>query len=822
MAKINDGTLKDWKDGDKVTSDLYEADREILRVANNDNHDRITVLEVDKPVQDKRLDDLEYNTTGTVVPMTFKELGMQNITFDEIKLGYVDQAIAKAWKPSLDNLTRGIVEESTATDGQTVINLTNSYTVGGNQITVEIDGVPQDDTSYTETSTTSITLSEALVAGQRVVVTIGKVDPNADARFSSLTTQLADLTTNVKSWKTTANTWDDALNSAINYLRTKVTDSRGGTIRFPSGTYDLSPFTLPMRIGIEGDGIGITVLRLKAGSTGNFITVNSQSLFSSIRKLTIDGNKTNCPSGLANLYFTSYSDTTTTHDWSEVVDKTKETTDTYTYNAFENIFSANAKGNGIEIYKCYWGTTFKNIFTNRCDGHGIYSAVTDIFFDTIQTEGSGLCGIYEAGSNNRWSNVKTIWNGKTDTTNSAGMKVTGSRNLINNLEAQDNYCDGLVFDHSTNNQAYGVLVDGNGRVPNVIDPTDGSMVGNLNSVGVRVKCCTNIRVKGIAANYKAPSCYLQNKAYSVEEDTITETYNIEMDILEKNQYASSQSITVPKDNYYSDLFLFKNTTPTWDSNGLVISPSTVYYFDKYVMKEQGIFETIVNISTLNSFSTIISEPIVSPFNQFYVQTNGTTIDFSMSYLKPDGTIGAQLATVNVGTFPLNTDVYISGVWYKKVSDNSKGVVCLNVRFNGKTYTASAWINSLKSFITPKPFIGINHGSASRMWTGTLKFLQFSDVIPNPNIILSSVYTVTKQPYNYSSGLFYDFQNYKTKTTNKVINYTDLTGDTALPTAVSYYRGMLLYIQGGTGVADGNYQCMKSATDTYSWKQLIIG
>jgi hypothetical protein len=194
MAKINDGTLKDWKDGDKVTSDLYEADREILRVANNDNHDRITVLEDDKPVQDKRLDDLEYNVTGTVVPMTFKELGMQNLTFDDIKLGYVDQAIAKAWKPSLDGLTRGIVEEYTATNGQTVINLVNSYTPGSSQLTVEIDGVPQDDTSYTETSTTSITLSEALVAGQRVVVTIGKVDPSADARLSSLTTSLTEIT----------------------------------------------------------------------------------------------------------------------------------------------------------------------------------------------------------------------------------------------------------------------------------------------------------------------------------------------------------------------------------------------------------------------------------------------------------------------------------------------------------------------------------------------------------------------------------------------------------------------------------------------------
>jgi hypothetical protein len=61
MAKINDGTLKDWKNGDKLTSDLYEADREILRVAINDNHDRNSRLEVDKPDQDKRLP--TWNTT---------------------------------------------------------------------------------------------------------------------------------------------------------------------------------------------------------------------------------------------------------------------------------------------------------------------------------------------------------------------------------------------------------------------------------------------------------------------------------------------------------------------------------------------------------------------------------------------------------------------------------------------------------------------------------------------------------------------------------------------------------------------------------------
>lgn len=37
MAKINEGTLKDWADGQTVTADLYKQEREILRAAINDN-----------------------------------------------------------------------------------------------------------------------------------------------------------------------------------------------------------------------------------------------------------------------------------------------------------------------------------------------------------------------------------------------------------------------------------------------------------------------------------------------------------------------------------------------------------------------------------------------------------------------------------------------------------------------------------------------------------------------------------------------------------------------------------------------------------------
>jgi hypothetical protein len=186
MAKINDGTLKDWKDGDKVTADLYEADREILRAAINDTDSKTNANTTTASDHTKRITDLEYNVTGTVVPMTFKELGMQNLTFDDIKLGYVDKQIEKAWQPMFDSFVKGVSEDFTATDGQTVFTTTNGYTTGTSQVMVEVDGVPQDNSSFTETDGHTVTLSEPLVTGQKVRVTIGKVQPNADARFSSM------------------------------------------------------------------------------------------------------------------------------------------------------------------------------------------------------------------------------------------------------------------------------------------------------------------------------------------------------------------------------------------------------------------------------------------------------------------------------------------------------------------------------------------------------------------------------------------------------------------------------------------------------------
>jgi hypothetical protein len=47
-------------------------------------------------------------------------------------------------------------------------------------------------------------------------------------------------------------------------------------------------------------------------------------------------------------------------------------------------------------------------------------------------------------------------------------------------------------------------------------------------------------------------------------------------------------------------------------------------------------------------------------------------------------------------------------------------------------------------------------------------------------------------------------------------------DGALPAASATYRGKLIRVEGGEGVADKTYQCMKAADESYSWKEVVSG
>lgn len=83
MAIINAGTMKDWKDGDKVFAADYKQDREILRVAINDNHARITTLESDVPALTTRITSAETKNSQQDTRLTNLETG-SNIHSDDI------------------------------------------------------------------------------------------------------------------------------------------------------------------------------------------------------------------------------------------------------------------------------------------------------------------------------------------------------------------------------------------------------------------------------------------------------------------------------------------------------------------------------------------------------------------------------------------------------------------------------------------------------------------------------------------------------------------------------------------------------------------
>lgn len=86
----------------------------------------------------------------------------------------------------------------------------------------------------------------------------------------------------------------------------------GGTVFFPAGIYVTGKQTVYTRVRYQGDTSGLSVLKLKAGETTNLLEGESFSTLTggstnggpvqwSIRDLTLDGNKANCPAALRGL-----------------------------------------------------------------------------------------------------------------------------------------------------------------------------------------------------------------------------------------------------------------------------------------------------------------------------------------------------------------------------------------------------------------------------------------------------------------------------------------------------------------------------------------
>jgi len=156
------------------------------------------------PSASPRIDLVALNASGALVVVTGTEAsspsrpsttGYLPIAFVSLAVGQtaiLDTHVADA-RPWLQAQTaRRRYHEATATMGQTAIDLPFSYVPGAHAIELIIDGVPQPESGYIETSATRITVS-AFAGGEVIVVKALDVAPLSAVALEQVTDDLSGL-----------------------------------------------------------------------------------------------------------------------------------------------------------------------------------------------------------------------------------------------------------------------------------------------------------------------------------------------------------------------------------------------------------------------------------------------------------------------------------------------------------------------------------------------------------------------------------------------------------------------------------------------------
>jgi hypothetical protein len=215
----------------------------------------------------------------------------------------------------------------TATQGQTVVDTPTGFVLGGDNLSVYVNGSRQIyNVNYTETSTTQITFTNGLNVGDLVNYTIGastSLSVNASSvLYNEGGTGAVDRNVEQKLQETVSvkdfgavgdGVTDDtaAINAAITYIGS----SGGGSVYAPRGTYMVSSSTDAIKINYDnvrlyGDGIGSTIFKNLASSTGTVIHAYKgtypggltpiQNII--IENLTVDGNQANIVHNITDTY----------------------------------------------------------------------------------------------------------------------------------------------------------------------------------------------------------------------------------------------------------------------------------------------------------------------------------------------------------------------------------------------------------------------------------------------------------------------------------------------------------------------------------------
>lgn len=262
MAKIN---LSDLTSGHGQI-DTINANNALVETAIND---QVAFRDIPTGETAPMIDDLDMNAKRLLnlpTPTTLAEPATK---------GYVD-AIANL------STTTGVttaVEAQTATAGQTVFTLTTlTYTPGSNNLDVYINGVHQDLSTYTETSTSQVTFSTALTTDDNVFFKVNQRSVSTDVVTSNNVTHTpagtGAVTTDVQTmlrkivWLTDYGADPTGVGDSTSALQNAYThaDSIEGELWIPAGDYKFtSALTWDGNVHVRGVGASTSI---GGGATG--------------------------------------------------------------------------------------------------------------------------------------------------------------------------------------------------------------------------------------------------------------------------------------------------------------------------------------------------------------------------------------------------------------------------------------------------------------------------------------------------------------------------------------------------------------------------
>lgn len=220
-------------------------------------------------------------------------------------------------------------------------------------------------------------------------------------------------------------------------------DSNGGCVFLGSGTFIIDSLVVGYKTSIEGDGNGATILQQSSNADSQFVIVDSCAAALHIEHLSLRGHNTG-----VGLYFRSTAPASEHQEYLFSKNKNWRRKQPYKWINIDDIC---IYGFDVGLYIENHGFNINvSNSTIASNGDGVYFRCTDSAIYNCYINNNKRNGLIISGSNNRVSNIKSIFNGIKKPKSYSAVVVYGNRCMINNIEAQDNYCKAFTIAGSYN------------------------------------------------------------------------------------------------------------------------------------------------------------------------------------------------------------------------------------------------------------------------------------------------------------------------------------------------------------------------------------